>query len=151
MSEMKFKVNFGKARHRQTSQKPVPGFVVTDEASTPSTLASAGQPRRVGRTARLLALAYYVEREIEAGRIKSYAEVAGRLGVSRARLSQIANMVLLPVAVQEAILSGQVTVSERELRKGALVVLSQARTSQSILAIPAAAVDHRRHETRSGK
>ena len=59
------------------------------------------------RQARQLALAYFIEREIEAGRLKSYAEVAGRLRISRARVSQIAGMVLLPVAVQEAILGAR--------------------------------------------
>jgi len=61
--------------------------------------------------------AYFIEREIEAGRIKSYAGVAGRLGISRARVSQIADTVLLPVAVQEAILEGEVRLSETDLRK----------------------------------
>ena len=37
------------------------------------------------RLARQLALAYFIEHEIEAGRVKNYAEVAGRLGISRAR------------------------------------------------------------------
>ena len=57
-----------------------------------------------------------MKREIEAGRIKSYAQVASHLGISRARVSQIAGMVLLPVAAQEAILQGDVAVGERELR-----------------------------------
>ena len=47
----------------------------------------------------------------------SYPEVAGRLRISRARVSQIAGMVLLPVTVQEAILVGEVAVGQRELRK----------------------------------
>ena len=58
----------------------------------------AAEPRRspATRLARQLALAYLIEREIEAGQLKSYAEVAGRLRISRARVSQIADMVLLP-------------------------------------------------------
>ena len=71
------------------------------------------------RQALQLALAYFIEGEIEAGRIKSYAEVASRLGISRARVSQIAGMVLLPMAVQEAIVEGDVAVSETALRKTA--------------------------------
>jgi hypothetical protein len=46
--------------------------------------------------ARQLALAYLIEREIEAGRTKSHVEVASRLRISRARVSQITDIVLLP-------------------------------------------------------
>ena len=35
-------------------------------------------------------LAYFIEREIEAGRVESYAEVARRLGISGPRLSEVA-------------------------------------------------------------
>jgi hypothetical protein len=49
--------------------------------------------------------------------LQSDAEVASRLRISRARVSQIADMVLLPVLVQEAILRGEVVVSERDLRQ----------------------------------
>ena len=65
---------------------------------------------------RQLALAHFIEREIEEGRIESYAEFAGRLGVSRARVSQIAGMVLKPLAVQEAIVRGEVVIRERTIR-----------------------------------
>jgi hypothetical protein len=67
----------------------------------------------------MLALAYAIERAIAEGGLRSYSEAAKHLGVSRARVSQIADMVLLPVAVQEAILAGGAAVSERELRANA--------------------------------
>ena len=69
------------------------------------------------RIARQLALAHFIERLVEAGALKDYAEAARRLNVSRARLTQIANLRWLPCGVQERILGGE-RVSERELRTG---------------------------------
>ncbi len=43
----------------------------------------------VSRAARMLALAHYVERLVDQGAVKSYADAARQLGVSRARMSQI--------------------------------------------------------------
>jgi len=68
------------------------------------------------RTARLLALAYYIERLIDQGRVKDYAEVARLLGISRARVTQIVNLLGLSVRVQEAVLMGGLAVSERVVR-----------------------------------
>jgi hypothetical protein len=117
MSEAKFKVKFGKTQHRQTSPKPVPGFAATEDSSTPAPERNTAQPRRVSRTARLLALAYYVERQIDAGAIKDYAEAARILGMSRARMSQVMALLGLPTRVREAILSGEMADSERLLRQ----------------------------------
>ena len=66
--------------------------------------------------ARQLALAYLVDRLVEEGVLKDYAEVARRLGVSRARITQISNLRWLPPKVQEGILAGEVMESERTLR-----------------------------------
>jgi hypothetical protein len=62
------------------------------------------------------ALAYLVDRLVEDGAL-TYAEAARRLGVSRAWISQIANLRWLPVAVQERILAGENEGTERDLRK----------------------------------
>jgi hypothetical protein len=70
---------------------------------------------KVMRLARQLALAYEIDRLIEDGAL-TYAEAAKRLGVSRARITQIANLRWLPVAVQERILAGEIDGSERDLR-----------------------------------
>jgi hypothetical protein len=75
-------------------------------------------PRPPSRLARMLALAYLVERLIEQAKVKNYAEAARRLGVSRARMGQIANLVNLPVETQEAIIIGRACMSERRLRDG---------------------------------
>ena len=63
----------------------------------------------------MLALAHHVEREIKAGRIPDYASVARALGVTRARLTQVLNLLLLAPDIQECVLRGQIP-SERCLR-----------------------------------
>lgn len=68
------------------------------------------------RAARMLALAYYVERLIDAGELRDYADAARRLRVSRARVTQIMNLQNLPLAVQEDILTGAFRAAERNLR-----------------------------------
>jgi hypothetical protein len=70
-----------------------------DVAGTPSLSLS-----RVPRIARLLALAWHVEGLVRAGTVSSYA-VAARLGhVSRARMSQIMNLLNLAPELQEHLL-----------------------------------------------
>lgn len=73
-------------------------------------------PKPPSRIARQLALAYLVERLIEEGKIKNYAEAARRLGVTRARMAQITNLASLSTEIQEGILLGRAQTSERRLR-----------------------------------
>ena len=68
------------------------------------------------RAARMLALAHYVEGLVESGQVKGYAEAARRLGITRARMSQVMNLVNLSAPVQEELLLGRVQLSERRLR-----------------------------------
>jgi hypothetical protein len=59
---------------------------------------------RVPRIARLMALAIRFEQLLRAGTVKNYVELA-RLGhVSRARISQIMNLLLLAPDIQQALL-----------------------------------------------
>ena len=69
------------------------------------------------RAARMLALAHHVEGLVESGQVKGYAEAARRLGITRARMSQVMNLQNLSARVQETILLGKDHVSERELRE----------------------------------
>jgi predicted XRE-type DNA-binding protein len=67
----------------------------------------AAGSRRAGtaeRLARRLALAVWIERKIEAGELEDYAHAARVLGVTRARVSQVAGLALLPAAEQNRIL-----------------------------------------------
>ena len=72
-------------------------------------------PQPASRAARQLALAYHVEREIEAGAIPDYSVAAQALGVTRARLTQVMKLLLLSPEVQERVLRGEVS-TERRLR-----------------------------------
>ena len=102
MSTVTFKVDFGGAKRAVVPTEPV---VPAIPAPPPPT-----------RIMRQLAMAYFLEHAIEAGRLRDYAHAAKILGVSRARVSQVANLMLLDVATQEAILVGGSAVSERGLR-----------------------------------
>ncbi len=65
----------------------------------------------------MLALAHYVERLVEEGTVTSYADAARQLGVSRARMSQLMNLLNLPPRVQEGLLLGKIDLSERRIRR----------------------------------
>ncbi len=59
---------------------------------------------RIPRVARLMALAVHFDGLIRAGKVRDYAEIA-RLGhVSRARVTQIMNLLLLAPDIQEELL-----------------------------------------------
>lgn len=82
----------------------------------------ASPPGRVPRVAKLMALAIRFDQFIRNGVVADYAELARLGSVSRARLSQIMNLLNLAPDIQEAILflprveSGKDTITERELR-----------------------------------
>ena len=92
-------------------------FGVTSKPAAPQ---SEG---RVPRVARLLALAHQIDRRIRAGELKDLADAARKLGLTRARVTQITNLLLLAPAIQEAILDlppvtkGRDAISERQLRE----------------------------------
>lgn len=83
--------------------------------------ARAPVPRRTraDRLARRLALAYKIERLIEAGEYASYGEVAKALGLSRPRVSQIVGLLFLAPGVQEKALLGEGALMARDLLRGA--------------------------------
>ena len=84
-------------------------------------------PGNIPRVSRLMALAIRLEKLVNQGEVRDYAAIA-RLGqVSRARITQIMNMLLLSPKIQEEILflprtiKGCDQVSERDLRPIAAV------------------------------
>ena len=78
---------------------------------------------RVPRVTRLLALAHKIDGMIRSGEIRGWAEAARLIGVTRARMTQIANLLLLAPEIQEAILylpmalKGRARVTEHNLRE----------------------------------
>ncbi len=78
---------------------------------------------RIPRVVRILVLAHEIDTKIRAGELRDLADAARATGVTRARMTQIANLLLLAPDIQEAILdlppvtSGRDPVSERQLRQ----------------------------------
>lgn len=89
------------------------------DSASPAPSASAG---RVPRVARLMALALYYERLMADGAISTQAEIAALSHVTRARVTQVMNMLHLAPDIQEAILflpltqAGHDPIHERHLR-----------------------------------
>ncbi len=79
--------------------------------------ANSRKPRGASRTARMLAFAHHIERRIDAGAIPDYATAARSLGVTRARLSQLMNLLLLAPEIQQHVLLGGQRNTERALRR----------------------------------
>ena len=73
---------------------------------------------KVPRIARLMALAIHFDRLIREGKVKDYAEISRLGGVTRARVTQVMNLLNLSPTLQVRLLSRAVnTDSERELRR----------------------------------
>ena len=83
------------------------------------TVATTG---RVPRVARLLALAHWIDGMVRNGELDDMAEAARQLNLTRARVTQITNLLLLAPEIQEAILDlplvikGRDSITERQLR-----------------------------------
>ncbi len=73
--------------------------------------------RARSRAARQLALAHFIERQIEAGAFKSYGATGRRIGITAGRVTQVMNLLLLAPEIQESILVGEIRESERGLRR----------------------------------
>jgi hypothetical protein len=69
---------------------------------------------RVPRVARLMALALRLEELVRQGQVRSYSELASLGHVSRARFSQILNLIQLAPDLQEALLFLPPTVRGRD-------------------------------------
>ena len=77
--------------------------------------------RRPAQVARLLALAHHLQRTIDRGAVADRADLAERLQFTRARITQLLDLLLLAPDIQDAILSleafdGVEPLSERALR-----------------------------------
>ena len=115
---VKYKVVFRKTGAGPAQESPTLPTVATGEDPCASgTIERKERPNRnVGRVARMLALAYKVEREVEAGRLKDYATAARHLGISRARMSQVLDLLNLSPRLQALVLMGTCELGERRLR-----------------------------------
>ncbi len=106
---VQFQVHFGRGQKGQRKLRPGVAKIPVG-------------PGRIPRVARLMALAIRFNELIAAGEVRDYADLA-RLGhVSRARVTQIMNLLNLAPDIQEAILflpetpQGTDPITERHLR-----------------------------------
>ena len=75
----------------------------------------------VPRVARLLVLAHQIDKRIQSGELRDLAQAAKVRGLTRARVTQVTNLLLLAPEIQEAILElppvkGRDPITERQLR-----------------------------------
>lgn len=78
--------------------------------------------RRPAKVARMLALAHHVQNAIDRGLVADRAAVARKLGLTRARVTQLLDLLLLAPDLQEAVLAmeavdGVEPMAERTLRE----------------------------------
>lgn len=106
MSAIRYKVDFGgkPVRKPRGGARLPHGASGEPPAATGEGAAKAPPQGPPSRQARLLALAYKVERMIDSGELRDYAEAARRLGVSRARMSQVMGMLNLLPELQAALI-----------------------------------------------
>ena len=103
----------------RTSFRRAPESRLTVPPQTPAPFAAAGtvtSPTTATPIARLLALAHHVERLVEAGELKDYAEAARRLGMAKSHMTHVTNLLTLAPDIQEAMLFGQLSSAEHVLR-----------------------------------
>lgn len=86
------------------------------EPQTRATPTRCEPTERLPRVTGLLVLAHHIEARIRAGEIRDWAEASRLVGVTRARMTQIANLLLLAPTIQEALLGGHDPVTERRIR-----------------------------------
>lgn len=91
----------------------------SSEANVATTPAPSPKPSGPTRLARMLAYAHYMRRLLDDDVVESAAEISRRMGTSRARVTQLLNLLELPTATQEDILLGRTTATERQLRRAA--------------------------------
>ena len=104
------------------------GLVAFATKSRERTARARADRRYPARVARQLALAHALQRRVDDGEFADYADMARALGFSRARITQMMDLLLLAPAIQEEILflevaPGAQLISERALRSGVLRTL----------------------------
>jgi hypothetical protein len=81
--------------------------------------------------ARRLALAHAIDRLVEQGVLRSYAEAARVMGITRGSVAAVIGLLYLSPALQTAVLDGELEAIKRELR-GVLSHVSWERQKGAI-------------------
>jgi hypothetical protein len=106
----------------------------------PAPSAPTPSPERIPRISRLMALAIHFDGMIRRGEVRDYADLARLGGITRARATQIMNLLNLAPEIQERLLflpgtvNGRDAISEREIRP---ILSSLEWDKQELLGIPA--------------
>ena len=101
---------------------PVTSVYQVDFAPRPAPRPTVAPTGRVPRVARLLALAHRIDAMVRGGELRDLAHAAEVCGVTRPRITQIMNLLLLAPEIQEALLElplvtrGRDPITERNLR-----------------------------------
>jgi len=112
---------------RNSSKSPVPAPTVTYKVSfgrngNNNPNGKANLSGKIPRVTRLLALAHRIEGMIRSGELQDWTDAARLVGVTRARMTQIGNLLLLGPEIQEEILNlrsiveGKDPIKEHDLR-----------------------------------
>ena len=101
------------------------GMVAFGTKSRKRAAAARAERRYPARVAHQLALAHALQRRVDSGEFADFADMARSLGFTRARVTQIMDLLLLAADIQEEILfievpPGAQPISERALRDGVL-------------------------------
>ena len=121
---MEFEVHFSRDGHglrAKPGPKPKPSV---EEASA---------PKKLPRVVRMLALAHHLDNLLQKGIVKDYADIARLAGLSRARITQIMNLLLLAPEIQEQMLGTPEVVRGVNERNVRLVVKKVEWENQRIL------------------
>jgi len=108
---VEFRVQFsGGPKGRRQAAVTQPPASPEQDSSASSTSSPAPEPvkkaslNRVPKIIKLLVLGHHFENLIREGVVKHYAEIARLTGLSRARVTQVANLTLLAPSIQEDLL-----------------------------------------------
>ena len=91
-------------------------FRSTRRSSARRSKAPQASGKTVKKVAQMLALAHHIEQLIEAGQLTCNADASRTLGLTRARMTQVMNLMLLSPVIQERVLTGELKATERALR-----------------------------------
>ena len=117
------KVNFVSEKKQRPPEAPETSETPAKQNQLPGELPGAGAGGRVPRIARLMALAIHYDQQMQDGVVATQAEIAELCHVTRARVTQIMNMLHLAPDIQEAILflpptkRGIDPIHERDIRR----------------------------------
>ena len=132
-ARMEFQVEFSRGpRGQRRARETEPARTDPDPAPTRAAGSTESRPKPVPtpvvpKITRLLVLGYHFERLVRDGSVKNYAEIARRAGLSRARVTHLVNLTLLPLSLQDSVLRGIIRLPEKSLRRLALGSAAHSR------------------------